>query len=164
MVKKVVRFDITRSLWDLWKLLEGEGVKDVYIDEFRPIPEVNYIEVVIVDDEAGLRVPKWVLRSDELMELLETFVTAYRGTHTDWEEEIRKDYEMWLEHLKRIWVRHGLSPEEAEKRKAEYLKALEETIKKEAKEMVDFSKFAYSLLALKTGKKKRKPVLKVEGI
>jgi hypothetical protein len=164
MVKKVVRFDITRSLWDLWKLLESEGVKDVYIDEFRPIPETNYIKVEIVDDEAGLRVPKWVLRSDELMELLETFVTAYRGTHTDWEEEIRKDYEMWLEHLKRIWVRQGLSPEEAEKKKAEYLKALEETIKKETKEMIDFSKFAYSLLTLKTDKKKHKPVLKVEGI
>ena len=163
MVKKVVRFDITKSLWDLWKLLESEGVKDVYIDEFRPIPETNYIKVEIVDDEAGLRVPKWVLRSDELMELLEIFVTAYRGTHTDWEEEIRKDYEMWLEHLKMIWVRHGLSPEEAEKRKAEYLKALEETIKKETKEMIDFSKFTYSLLTLKTGKKKHKPVLKVEG-
>jgi len=154
----VYRFPIRRSLWDLWDFLEKLGVKDVWINVYEPSSDPEYTEIHVVGDEAELRVPEVVLGVDRIVELLELFVEAYRGHHIDWEETIREDYEVWLEHLKSIWIEHGLPPEEAERRKEEYLRALEGRIKEEAKEMGVYSEFAKSLFELMYPRKRKRRV------
>jgi hypothetical protein len=144
----LIRFPIERSLWELWDLLEKHGVVDVWLDEWTPSDDPFHIVVEVYKDEARLRVPEGVLKSEDLLDLMGLFVEAYRGHHVDWERMVRKDYEVWLELAKRHWVEHGMSPEEAEKKKQELLKSLEESIKEEAKKLEIYADFAKSLFEL----------------
>jgi hypothetical protein len=154
----VYRFPIRKSLWDLWDFLERLGVKSVWINEYEPSSDPEHTEIHVVGDEAELRVPEVALSVERIVELLELFAEAYTGHHMDWEETIREDYELWLEHLKRIWIEHGLPPEEAERRKEEYLRALEDRIKEEARMMGVYSEFAKSLFELMYPRKRKKRV------
>jgi hypothetical protein len=153
---KVIRLPIEKTLWDLWDLLEREGVKDVWIDMWTPSDDPFSVVVEIYKDEARILVPEGVLKSESLMDLMGLFAEAYRGYHLNWERVVREDYEFWLEDLKRIWIESGMPPEEAEKKKQEMLKALEETIKRETRELKAFADFAKSLFELLYPKKKPK--------
>ena len=144
----LIKFPIEKSLWELWELLEKHGVKDVWLDMWTPSSDPFDVEVEIYGDEATIRVPEGVLKSESLLDLVGLFVEAYRGHHVDWEKMVRKDYEVWLELAKRHWVEHGMSPEEAEKKKQELLKSLEESIKEEAKKLKIYADFAKSLFEL----------------
>ena len=157
MEVKVIKFPIEKTLWDLWDLLEKHGVKDVWLDMWTPSSDPFHIEVEIYKDEARLIVPEGVLKSEDLLDLMGLFVEAYRGHHIDWERVVRESYEVWLELAKRHWIEGGMSPEEAERKKQEILKELEEHIKKEARELEAFADFAKSLFELMHPRPGEKP-------
>ena len=157
MEVKVIKFPIEKTLWDLWDLLEKHGVKDVWLDMWTPSSDPLHIEVEIYKDEARLIVPEGVLKSEDLLDLMGLFVEAYRGHHLDWERVVRESYEFWLERAKSHWIEHGMPPEEAERRKQEMLKELEEHIKKEARELEAYADFAKSLFELMYPRPREKP-------
>ena len=153
--EEVVKFPVTKSLWDLWDLLEKHGVKSVYYDLFTPSEDPFYVEIRVIGDEAELRLPEPALKMEEVVDLVELFAEAYTGHHAEWEKVVRGDYEAWIEHLKRTWIEHGMAPEEAEKKKQEIMKTLEEDIKREARRLKAYSAFAKSLFELLYPKKRR---------
>jgi thiamine pyrophosphate-dependent acetolactate synthase large subunit-like protein len=130
-LKLKFKFPVTGDLWDLWRRLEGEGVTDVNISTTDVSPEDNYIIVEIYDGEAWLIIPKWMHKDEEICDYLEAFIMAYTGKHTDWRREVYESYRLWLEDMSKYWLEHGMSKEEAERRKRELMEALKKDIEKE---------------------------------
>jgi hypothetical protein len=143
-LKLKFKFPVTGDLWDLWKKLEGEGVTDVNISTADVSPEDNYMIVEIYDGEAWLIIPKWMFKDEVIYDYLETFVMAYTGKHTDWRREVYESYRLWLEDLSKYWIEHGMSKEEAERKKRELMEKWKEDIEREIKESEAVGRILYS--------------------
>jgi hypothetical protein len=150
------KFKVTESLWELWKRLEEEGASSAAL-ELEPSREEDYIEVEVVGGEASLAVPRWVHESEELMDIMEQFVTAYRGAHADWLKTFMEDEEAWVDYIMKQRVRRGLmTKEEAEEFKRKYLEHVRKEAEERARRFTDMSRMMVSLFMAREALERRK--------
>jgi hypothetical protein len=107
--------NINQTFGDLWRLLEDNNVSSVIVDDLKPSSDPSHIEVYIHVTEdylykrpiryirAVLRLPDFMFRSKEFVDIIDMFCRIYFNLHfsmayalSDWAQHLQeriKDFE-----------------------------------------------------------------------